>query len=171
MYDLTTATFEDAGILAKLWVDTFTQAYDEVHTLKNIQTYCQNNFTLNQARKELLDEKTTCVISRRNSQVNGFYLIKEVGCPVPLDESSIELKQIYILSNEYGLGLGKRLYDDVIRTVQGHSIKWLWLSVSDINFRALSFYKKLNFNAIGKGPTFEVGSDILTSTIMAKCVG
>ncbi len=171
MYSLTIATIEDADILAKLWVDTFTQAYDKVHTPENIQTYCQNNFTINQAKKYLLEEKTTCVISRRSLQVNGFYLIAEVKCPILLDGSSIELKQIYILSSEYGLGLGKMLYDDVIKTVQRHSIKWLWLSVSDINLQAQSFYKKLNFSAIGNGPTFEVGSDKLTSTIMAKRVG
>lgn len=170
MYDLTIATFEDAGILAKLWVDTFTQAYDKVHTPENIQTYCQNNFTVELAKKHLLDEKVTCVFSRKSVQVNGFYLIKEVECPILLGENSIELKQIYILSSEYGLGLGKMLYDDVMKTVQKRSIKWLWLSVSDINFQAQSFYKKLNFNAIGKGPEFEVGSDKLTSTIMAKRV-
>lgn len=168
MYDLTTATFEDAGILAKLWVDTFTQAYDKIHTPENIQTYCQNNFTTSQAKKYLLDEKTTCVISRRSLQANGFYLIKDLECPIILGESSIELKQIYILSSEYGLGLGKILYEDVIKTIQRRSIKWLWLSVSDINFQAQSFYKKLSFNAIGSGPTFEVGTDKLASTIMAK---
>lgn len=87
---------------------------------------------------------------------------------MPLGEASMELKQIYILAHHYGTGLGRQLYNDAIKRAQGMGKTWLWLSVSDINDRAKSFYAKLGFEAVGAGPTFEVGTDRLTSTTLAK---
>ena len=83
-----------------------------------------------------------------------------------LDGESSELKQIYILSSEYGTGLGKFLFESASEVARNAGRKWLWLSVSDINYRAQAFYKKLDFQSIGPGSAFEVGTDQLSSTIM-----
>jgi len=170
MYDLDTVTVESASILAKLWTDTFQQAYADVHTLENIQAYCDVNFTLEQAVVELSSDKVVCVLARRNDLPVGFYLLKYHECPVRLDGSSVELKKIYILASEYGLGLGKLLYQDAINSIRSSGHGWVWLSVSDINYRAQAFYKKLGFNAVGTGPIFKVGTDRLTSTVLTYAV-
>jgi hypothetical protein len=47
---------------------------------------------------------------------------------------------------------------------------WIWQSVSDRNRRAQSFYRKLAFEPLGAGPVLDVGSDRLTSTIMARAI-
>ena len=64
-------------------------------------------------------------------------------------------------------GLGKTLFEVACDTVRSAGHQWMWLCVSDINERAKAFYKKHAFEPVGPGPVFEVGSDRLTSTVMA----
>lgn len=47
----------------------------------------------------------------------------------------------------------------------------LWLCVSDANERAQRFYQKLGFKLLSPGPTLEVGTDHLSSTILALNIG
>ncbi len=168
MYRIDKANSEFASTLSQLWKDTFAQAYKDVHTPENIQTYCAKNFSIEEAISELKNDKVICKIATMDDVAVGFYLLKEHDCPMPLDRSSTELKQIYILSNHFGKGLGKTLYQDAINSIKRNGRSHVWLCVSDINYRAKAFYNKLDFKAVGTGPVFLVGSDRLTSTIMAK---
>lgn len=161
----------DAGFkhhLVRLWKTTFEEAYNAVHSEENIRAYCESNYTVGAAEAILSDPKAICKVAFRDHTALGFYLVKHHACPVPLGSDSSELKQIYILANEYGSGVGKSLFDDAIQCVQKAGGSWIWLSVSDLNQRARSFYRKLGFKPLGKGPVFKVGSDRLTSTIMGR---
>ena len=100
----------------------------------------------------------------------AVHLVKHNECPVPLNGGASELKQIYVLASEYGSGVGKLLFNDALQCMQDAGATWIWLSVSDLNQRAQSFYRKLAFKPLGIGPVFEVGSDRLTSTIMGRKV-
>lgn len=160
----------NANQLANLWVETFKQAYEGVHTPENILAYCEENFTPAQAKAALSDPKTECVIAYKGTNPVGFSLLSHHDCPVILDGPSSELKQIYILANQYGTGLGRTLYESAIKSLRDQNREWVWLCVSDINHRAKAFYQKLEFTAIGTGPIFEVGTDRLSSTIMAKSI-
>jgi ribosomal protein S18 acetylase RimI-like enzyme len=117
---------------------------------------------------ELKNNEVFCKIAKLGDLAVGFYLLKTHACPVPLDGKSTELKQIYILSDHYGKGLGKMLYEDAINTIKQNGSSHVWLCVSDINHRAKAFYNKLAFRAVGTGPVFIVGSDRLTSTVMTS---
>jgi ribosomal protein S18 acetylase RimI-like enzyme len=89
---------------------------------------------------------------------------------VPRDGKSSELKQIYVLASEYGTGLGRSLYEHAIDTVRAAGSAWVWLNVSDINYRAQAFYSKLGFQKLGVGPVFQVGSERLASSLLARKV-
>lgn len=160
MYNVEKIGSESADILSTLWINTFQQAYEGVHTPDNIKAYCQNNFSIRQAQAELNDEATLCKFGFKNEQPVGYYILKSKN-------TALELKQIYILADHYGTGLGKALFNDAMIEARKSYHTELWLAVSDINQRALSFYNKLGFTAKGDGPVFKVGSDRLTSTIMA----
>lgn len=154
--------------LAELWTVTYEEAYKEEHTAENIHAYCAENYTVDAAMDALTNPDIVCKVAFDNHAPVGFYLIKHSECPVPLDGGSSELKQIYILADQYGSGVGKLLFDDALCCVQEAGRSWIWLSVSDRNLRAQSFYRKLGFSSLGEGPVFEIGSDRLTSTIMAR---
>ena len=159
---------ERAGELAELQATTFREAYAGVHTRENIEAYIGANYTMAVAEADLSANETVCCLGLVDSAAFGYYLIKHVDCPMALDSSSSELKQIYVLSSEYGRGLGHSLYQHAIEAIASAGRKWVWLCVSDVNYRAQAFYRKLGFSKLGAGPILEVGSDRLESSILAR---
>ena len=158
---------EFASELVELWLATFKEAYTGVHSPANIEAYCSKAFTLKNATAELSDEDAVCAVYFRDERPLGFCLVKHRAGPVALDGNSSELKQLYIRGSEYGSGVGPDLFDEACRIVRSAGRRWLWLAVSDKNCRAQAFYARRNVQKLVPGPVFEVGSDRLTSTIMA----
>lgn len=161
---------EFASGLVDLWVSTFHQAYADVHGPENLQAYSSQSFTLQHASDELSDETSRCCVYFRDQTPLGYYLLKNIECPVALVGGSAELKQIYIDVSVYGAGVGQALLDHACAAVVAAGHRWLWLSVSNINDRAQSFYQKNGFAALGEGPVFQVGTELLPSTILARAV-
>lgn len=166
MYKFRTADIASADELVDLWIKTFMQAYEGVHSPENIHAYCLRNFTRQAALKVLHNDLSVCCITSKKEHAVGYYVVSHHPCPVPLDDVSSELKQLYILSSEYGTGLGKSLFVKACEAARNAGSTRLWLCVSDINYRAQAFYKKQDFKPVGEGPIFEVGTDRLSSTVM-----
>jgi ribosomal protein S18 acetylase RimI-like enzyme len=156
-----------AAQLADLQVLTFKQAYSEVHSAEDISSYCLAHYTSRIAKAELLSEETICCVGLLDSDPSGYYMVKHQASPIDLGSESSELKQIYVLNSAYGSGLGRALYDHAIAAVRSAGHQWVWLCVSDINYRAQAFYDKLGFQKVGDGPILEVGKDKLKSSVLA----
>lgn len=155
--------------LEALWTTTFEQAYREEHSAEDIRAYCAANYTVDTAEAALADPNAVCKVAfEDDGAAVGYYLLKHHDCPAPLAGGSSELKQIYILARAYGSGVGRSLFDDAVDCVRDAGRSWMWLSVSDRNLRAQAFYRKLAFERLGPGPVFDVGTDRLTSTMMAR---
>ena len=156
-----------AAELAELWRRTFKQAYSDMHSADNIDRCCAANFTVAKALDMLEDKNTVCSFYNRDEKPIGFYILVHHECPFPLTGTSSELKQIYILADAYGSGVGRAMLEDAYDLVRSVNREWIWLAVADLNRRAQTFYAKAGFTRVGTGPVFEVGTDRLTSTIMA----
>lgn len=160
-----------AGELIELQAATFREAYADVHAREDIEAYIGANYTPAAARADLSADETVCCLGLVDSAPFGYYLVKHADCPIPLSSGSSELKQIYVLKSAYGRGLGRSLYAHAVAAIAAADRKWVWLCVSDINYRAQAFYRKLGFSKLGAGPVLEVGSDRLESSILACEVG
>ncbi|MEM9005417.1 MAG: GNAT family N-acetyltransferase [Cyanobacteria bacterium P01_F01_bin.86] len=168
MIDIRRIGTDYAEQLANLQADTFRQAYSDTHASEDIETYCLTHYTTEIAKMDLSSEATACCMGWLDSKLSGYYIVKHRACPIALDAKSSELKQIYVLSSSYGRGLGRALFDHAIATVYASGSEWVWLCVSDMNYRAQAFYKKLKFNKLGPGAVLKVGNDKLSSSILAK---
>ena len=157
-----------AAELAELWQRTFRHAYSDTHSAENIERFCAANFTVAKALDMLEAKNTVCSFYYRDAESIGLCVVVHRECPFPLAGKSSELKQIYILANAYGSGVGRALLDDAFEIVRSANGKWIWLAVADLNRRAQAFYDKAGFHELGPGPVFEVGTDRLTSTILAR---
>ncbi|MBE7384775.1 MAG: GNAT family N-acetyltransferase [Leptolyngbya sp. SIO1E4] len=162
---------ESIDTLVHLWAETFTQAYDTIHSPENIRAYCAKNYSKKDAIAVLSSNQFDCTLAYRENLPVGYYILKHQPCPTQLDGDSYELKQIYILSSEYGTGLGRTLFKHAFEVTRQANCRWIWLCVSDSNYRAQKFYKKLKFEPIAPGPFLEVGTDKLASTIMVLHIG
>ncbi|MEO1148862.1 MAG: GNAT family N-acetyltransferase [Cyanobacteria bacterium J06638_22] len=171
MYAFRKVGVESADVLIKLWTETFAQAYHDIHSLENIRAYCAQNYSAGDATAMLSSDQVDCIIAYREEVPVGYYLLKYQPCPMQLDGASSELKQIYILASEYGTGLGRALAEHAFGIARRAGSKWIWLCVSNANYRAQKFYKRLNFEPVAPGPILVVGTDKLSSTIMALRIG
>ena len=169
MFEFTQASTGAAPLLHSLCIETFKEAYSDIHSLENIEAYCANNYAIEMIAAQLEDPASTCFIAYAKTSAAGFYLIKHhAPADSPLEGSGSELKQIYVRSDHYGSGLGRELLDHALAAMQADGVQWAWLCVSDENPRAQAFYKKHGFAPFGTGPILEVGTDRLTSTLLAR---
>jgi ribosomal protein S18 acetylase RimI-like enzyme len=164
------ASPEEAELLARLWRATFEEAYRDRHAPPDISAYCAANMKVEQAQTVLSDGLHVCTLGLRGSAATGYTTVKNHACPVALDGASAELKQLYVLPSEFGAGMARALLDDAIETVRTWGASYAWLAVADSNTRAQAFYRKHGFAAVGAGPTFEVGAEAVSSTLMARRV-
>ncbi len=158
-------------ILSKLSIETFGQAYEGVHSKNNLVAYCNDNYSIDSTESLLNQKDVESIVAFQDAEPAGFYVLKHHQCPIKLVGLSTELKQIYVLSGHLGSGLAGKLFSSAVDQAMRNKSKWLWLCVSNINDRAQAFYRKLGFTEIGNGPELVVGSDILSSSIMALNIG
>ena len=167
MIDIRQVNENSAAELSNLCTTSFADAYQGVNSEADIKAYCEKNYSMTKVKANLSNPDVIYKVSYREETAVGFFMIQNQICPVTLDDNAIELKQIYVLASEFGTGLGKQLLDEVIRCARQLNKKWIWLSVSDLNTRAKSFYHKHGFEPIGAAPILEVGNDRLPATVMA----
>jgi len=117
-------------------------AYKGVHSAENTRAFCEANYSVDAAETLLSDPTVAGAVAFRTRSALDLHLVKHQ--------------------------LGKALFDDFIQCVRNAGGPWIWLSVLDLNHRAKSFCRKLAFAQLGTGPVFEIGSDQLMSTIMAR---
>ena len=170
MFTLKKIDSTEAELLSKLCTETYMQAYKGVHEQHGMDSYCHNHYGISLIESLLSADDTEVVVAYQGAEPAGFYVIKHHPCPVVLTGQSTELKKIYVLSEYFGNGLGHELFNSAVNHAQNNNSKWLWLCVSDINYRAKAFYEKTGFSKVGQGPDLIIGKDTLSSSIMALCV-
>ena len=156
--------------LAELWQATFEDTSQDVHSAVNIQSYVSQNFGLAEAQKALSDTRSHCAFFLRNNKPVGFYMLLDRACPVRINKTSSELKQLYVLAEVYESGVGSQLLDHCRKLVREMGQQSLWLTVANNNRRAQKFYVSKGFVALGAGPVLRVGTEQLSSTIMLRDV-
>lgn len=166
MVNIQKAELESAAILSSLWTDAFKEAYHDVHSKENIENYCSANYTEAEARRILNSNVYDCSYATVNGKRVGLSVVHHQPCPLKRELKASELKQLYLLSSAYGTGLGRMMIEHAFQQIKEAKNEWVWLCVSNVNFRAQRFYQKLNFQIIGDGPELIVGTDRLTSSVM-----
>ena len=86
----------------------------------------------------------------------GYAMITQAAHPDLQQEGDLELKRIYLLGPWQGSGNGKGLLELVFAVAEKRRAKRLLLSVYEKNVRAIGFYERAGFAAIGE-TVFMVG--------------
>ena len=86
----------------------------------------------------------------------GYAMVTPPSHPALQQDGDIELKRIYLLSPWQGSGNGKDLLKRVFAVAEKRKAQRLLLSVYEKNVRAIGFYERAGFAAIGE-TVFMVG--------------
>ena len=91
----------------------------------------------------------TTLVCEENGEAIGFATYRPCG-DEDKDPSSVgELVAIYMLPHYWGQGLGKRMWEEVLRRFEAQGVSEITLWVIESNLRARRFYEIAGFRADG----------------------
>lgn len=160
----------DAPSLAELSERTFRDAFATFNTAENMDLHCAAFYGTEIQRKEILEASTSTVICEHEGAFIGYLRLRRVAPPCPLPcTNPIELQRLYVDRPWHGQGIAHQLMAEALRLAKIAGADKFWLGVWAHNPRALAFYGKCGFTAVGEH-VFPVGHDPQRDIIMARPV-
>lgn len=146
------ATPADAGIVAQLAASVFREAYYSAFELEQqVDEFVAANFTPALLKAELEAGRSWYSLGFVDGVAAGFIklepseLPKCVGC-----RPSIELAKLYVLSSFHGCGIANELMQQGLEHASHTGASQVWLCVWEKNARAIAFYRRWGFEAVGE---------------------
>lgn len=163
------ATPADTALIADLGARTFRDAFGPDNDPADLALYLAEAFAPETVDAELADPAATFLISEAVAPVGYARVVADRPHPALPGARAAGLARIYVEQTALGTGVGDALMaaclDEAART--GHDA--IWLSVWERNPRAIRFYERWGFRAIGE-TTFTVGTDVQRDVVMARAV-
>ncbi|NEZ66183.1 hypothetical protein D0962_26045 [Leptolyngbyaceae cyanobacterium CCMR0082] len=72
---------ESANTVTSLWAETFTQAYQDLHSPENLRTCCAKTYSNEEAISILSPDQYACIIAYREAAPVGYYILNYQQCP------------------------------------------------------------------------------------------
>jgi ribosomal protein S18 acetylase RimI-like enzyme len=164
--DIRMAVPAEVDRLAELARRTFVATFAEHNTPEDMALYVDKAFNRDQLLSELEDSASTFIWAERTGIPIGYAKLRRgterkcVTGPKP-----VELERMYAESDQIGVGVGKTLLHMAIKICQSEGFQTMWLGVWESNDRAIEFYRRQGFFAVGE-QEFMLGADRQTDLIM-----
>ncbi len=140
MLSIRNANLSDIPAIRVLSQQTWPDTYGEILTPEQL-IYMLDMMYSDESLKEQMEKGQQFLLCLENDIPVGFASFSET-------ESRIwKLHKIYVLPNQQGKGIGKKLVDHIIEIIRPQHAKALQLNVNRHN-KAKSFYERLGFTII-----------------------
>ena len=150
------ATSADLPSIDRVFRTSFCDTFAHLYSAEDLATFLQR-FTPEAWQEEFADPAYAFAVGEENGAILGYAKLGPVKLPHVAPDGAIELKQLYLLREAHGTGLGRRLMDWVLAEGRRRGAGRLALSVWESNHRAQAFYRRYGFQ--DRGPyDFMVGS-------------
>jgi len=158
----------DADLLVALGRTMFNEAFSEQTDPQDMENHLQNAFKVEEIRRQLSDDRAFFLLIEVDSKVAGYaYLNAESSPACAKDPNPIQLVRLYLGQDYYGRNVGNSLMKACLETARSKGFETVWLSSWELNHRANAFYKKWEFEIVGRAK-FKVGNDIQNDFIFAR---
>jgi ribosomal protein S18 acetylase RimI-like enzyme len=154
--------------LRALSIRTFTDAFAEANTQKDMEIYLSQAFSEQQLLAEWQDSNASFLLLQSEGKTLGYCKIK-YGLPSAVDESgsALEICRLYVSQAYQGQGLGQWMLDQILQVAEEEKLDFVWLGVWSRNPGAIRLYERHGFQQIGSY-TFILGEDPQTDFIMKR---
>lgn len=164
---LRTASFDDAAALADLGRRTFLDTFADDNEAADMEAYLAQAFALQQIERELHISHATFFLAEADTIPVGYAKLDAEPSPACVTTPRpAHLSRLYVDHAWLGHGVGKALMRQCIAAATSQGFQSIWLGVWEHNMRALAFYKKWGFTAVGT-MTFVLGTDVQTDLVMS----
>jgi GNAT superfamily N-acetyltransferase len=158
----------DAGLLASIGARLFEQSFGAANDPDDMRIYLSSAFSPRKQEGEIADPTRIAWIAVDGAgEAIGYAMVKRGGAgPGVVASRPAEVQRIYADRAWHGRGTGAAL----MRTCIAQAVDWdcdvMWLGVWEQNPRAIAFYEKVGFRAVGR-QTFVLGRDVQYDVVMA----
>ncbi len=158
----------DVDLLIELGLRCFYEAFNEVTAPDDMAAYLTSTFQKSEIANQLMDDRSLIYIAEIGSDPAGYAYSDPATRPDCVkDNAAIQLVRLYLRKRYYGRGVGDALMQTSIEESRSRGYQSIWLSSWELNDRANAFYKKWEFNVVGR-QKFTVGSDIQNDYILCR---
>ncbi len=165
------ATERDASALAKLAEETFRAAFAEVNTAANMQRYCETSYAEHLQLAEIRDPRLETWLVEDGGGLVAYAQLRRGGAPAAVGaQRPIEIQRFYVRADVHGQGVAPALMEHVLGRAVAGGADVVWLGVWERNPRAIAFYRKWRFEAVGEH-VFMLGDDPQRDVLMRHVVG
>ena len=157
--------------LAELGRQTFSETFAASNTPGDMAAYLAATSSPDLQLAQLQDPSITCLLAEMQGQTVGYALLQEnstLGLPEgPAASRQLEIKQLYVVEDWIGTGLGKALMRRTLDIAEAAHATALVLGVWEHNVRAQAFYQRFGFREVGE-VAFTLGTDVQRDLIYRK---
>jgi len=147
---------DDAAAISALFKRSFSDTFGHLYPAEDLESFLAT-MTPDRFRGELADERFDFVIAEDRGTIAGYVKLGPAELPVETPPDTVELCQLYVLSEWHGNGVASALMDRALRVVHERGAKHVQLGVYVENHRARRFYERYGFEPVGRYD-FMVGS-------------
>ena len=170
----------DAGPLAALAGRTFRDTFAADNTPSDVEAYVRDAFGPGRVRAELGDAANTSLLAFTDdaARPTGDDAARPTGYaklrtgttdPSVRGPDPVELQRLYVDRRALGHGVGAALMRAALDAARSAGYGTLWLGVWERNARAIRFYERWGFRAVGDH-VFRLGSDDQRDLVRARPV-
>ncbi len=154
------ATVIDAQFISLLGRVTFTETFGHLFSdSEDLLDYCTKTFSVSKIENSIKKSSNVFWITFVDRLPVAYAKLKLDSPSQFLHTNNIcQLQKIYVLKDFLSLKIGFQLQTLLIQKAKELGYEKIWLSVLDSNERAIGFYKKNDFEEVGKHK-FEIGKE------------
>jgi ribosomal protein S18 acetylase RimI-like enzyme len=166
------AQLDDAGVIALLGRITFAETFGYlfVDHQDDLLAYLDRTFDVGKIRRSMDDPRNSYWLGFADGLPVGYAKLKYPSITSSLEgKDAAQLQKIYVLKDFLGRGIGKCLLQIVVDHAVNRQIENLWLDVLKENTRAVLFYEREGFDALGED-TYTIGAQTFAFHLMMRRV-
>jgi len=164
------AQAEDINGLADLAARTFRDAFEADNDPANIEDYLRSSLSTTSVRNEFEEASNVFLIAFRNGDghpVGYAKLCTTSEDPNINGQNTVEIERIYADKQVIGHGVGAALMRACLNAAEEIGCETIWLGVWERNERAILFYERWEFEAVG-AREFALGPELQNDLLMAR---
>lgn len=168
MSQIRAATRSDAVALAKIAERTFRDTFAADNRAEDMELHCRASYGESAQAAEIEDPEIVTLLCEEGDELIGFTQLRwRHGTSSVAANAPGEIQRLYVDRAWHGRGVAQQLMAAALDTLTERGCDVVWLGVWERNPKAIAFYTKLGFVAVGEH-VFAVGRDPQRDVIMAR---
>ncbi len=166
MIEIKPATSADAPKLAQYMAMRFRDTFGHIYDPQDLADFLDAKYNSSTTLQHIEASENFIRIAWDGDEIKGYIFGGPMSLPFEgYAKDAYEIYRFYVSDDQKGNGLAPKLYNELMQHVKNIAAPELFLGVWSLNERALSFYKKLGFEIVGKY-LYQVGKTLDDERIM-----